>query len=502
MMDFLDPRKSRAATVRLLVGYFLMAVALILATYVLLNLASGYGVQQGKVIQNGLVFVSSNPSGASIYLNGRLHDERSNARLILPSGTYTMSLSKSGYRDWQRALTVEGGSVEHFDYPLLIPKQLSPNAVSGYAAVPNLMTESPDRRWLIVQTAGQMTSYDVYDLRNSKEVLANKKSITVPAAVFSLPQTGGAQSLKAVEWSRDNDHLLMIHTADSQTEYIMISRSKPEESFNVTKKLQLNATTEVSLQDKKFDRYFLHDKSTQTLSTATFNDVTPKPLLSGVLAYKSYGQDVVVYATKSGADDGKVEVKLHQDKQSYLIRQVNQDTTYLLDLTTYDGDWYIAAGTPSEDHVYIYKNPIERLKRNNDLPLVPVENLKLVSPNYIEFSANSQYLLAENGQDIATYDAENERSYTYRIDKPIDAPQTHVTWMDGYHLAVVSGGAVTIFDYDGTNMQTLGNGLSIFLPFFDTSYKYQYAIAPAGSVDKASGVNSLFQTPLRLEQDL
>lgn len=501
MMDFLDPKKSRAATIRLLVGYFLMAVALILMTYVLLNLAGGYGVQQGKVIQNGLVFVSSNPSDASIYLNGKNHEERSNARLILPSGTYTMRLSKDGYRDWQRALTVEGGSVEHFDYPLLIPKQLSANAVSGYSTVPNLVTESPDRRWLLVQTAGQMTSYDIYDLRDPEKVLANKKSITVPAATFSLPQTGGAQSLKLVEWSRDNDHLLMLHTVDGQAEYVMVSRSKPEESFNVSKKLQLNATTEVNLQDKKFDRYFLHDKAAQTLSTATFNEVAPKQMLTGVIAYKSYGQDVVVYATKAGAAEGKTEVKFYQDKLSYAIREVNQDAVYLLDLTSYDGDWYVATGTPGEGHVYIYKNPVERLKRDSSLPLVPVENLKLTAPNYIEFSANSQYLMAENGQDIATYDAENERSYTYKVDKPIDAPQTHATWMDGYHLAVISGGAVTIFDYDGTNMQTLSNGLPAYLPFFDTSYRYQYSIAPAGA-DKASGASSLFQTPLRLEQDL
>lgn len=502
MMDFLDPKKSRAATVRLLVGYFLMAIALILMTYVLLNLASGYGLKQGKIIQNGIVFISSNPSDASIYLNGQRHDERSNARLILPSGTYTMSLSKSGYRDWQRALTVEGGSVERFDYPLLIPKQLSANAISGYGAVPNLVTESPDRRWLIVQTAGQMTNYDVYDLRDPEKILANKKTITMPAGVFGLPQTGGAQSLKLVEWSRDNDHLLMVHSVDNQSEYVVLSRSKPEESFNLTKKLQPNASTEVSLQDKKFDRYFLHDKAAQTLSTATFDDVTPKQLLTGVIAYKSYGQDVVVYASKTGAAEGKVGVRLYQDEQSYPIREVAQDAAYLLDLTTYDGDWYVAVGTPGEDHVYIYKNPIERLKRDNNLPLVPVENLKLAAPNYIEFSANSQYLLAESGQDIATYDAENERSYTYKIDKPIDAPQAHVTWMDGYHLAVVSGGAVTIFDYDGTNVQTLSSGLPGFLPFFDTSYKYQYAIAPAGAADKSSGAHSLFQTPLRLEADL
>jgi len=500
MMDFLDPKKSRDHTIRLILGYVLMSIALVLATYVLISLANGFGVQQGKVIQNGLVFVSSSPSDAEIRLNDKLHEQRSNARLILPAATYTLKVSKDGYRDWQRALTVEGGSVEHFDYPLLIPNKLAAAAVSGYPAAPAFATESPDRRWLMVQPSGQTANFDVYDLRDPKKVLANKVTITIPASIFDLPQEG-AQTFEVVDWSRDNDYILLRHVVGDQKEYVMVSRTKPEESFSLTKKLGLNATTEISLQDKKYDRYFIHDAAAQTLMTATFGNTVPVPLLTGVVDYETYGQDVIVYATTVGSPEGKAEIKFYQDKQSYSIRQVNKDKDYLLDLTSYDGDWYIAAGTPSEDHVYIYKNPVERLKRDASLPLVPVENLKIDGPNYMEFSANSQFLMIQNGQDIATYDAENERSYTYKLDKPIDAPQASVTWMDGYHLKLVSGGAVTIFDYDGTNVQTLSSGIATYLPFFDTSYQYLYSIAPAGTGDSPTA-SALYATPLRTAEDL
>jgi len=501
MMDFLDPKKSRAATIRLITGYILIGIALLLATYVLVYLASGFGVKQGKVIQNGLVFVSSNPSGATVYLNDKQDSSKTNSRLSLQAGTYTLKIAKDNYRDWQRALTVEGGSVSRFDYPLLIPRELKTTAVSGYTAAPALATESPDRRWLIVQpAAAQNTSFDVYDLRDPKKVLANKETISVPDSIFTISQ-GGQAGLELVEWSRDNDHVLLRHVVGSQAEYVVVSRSKPAESFNLTKKLNLNATSEVRLQDKKYDKYFIHDTQAQTLATASFGEVTPVQLLAGVIDYKTYGQDVVAYATAEGADQGKVVVKLYQDKKSYAVRQLAQDSKYLLDLTTYDNDWYVAVGTPGEGHVYIYKNASQTLRDTPDRPLVPIENLKLASPNYIEFSANSQFLMAENGQDIATYDAENERSYTYRIDKPLDAPQMHVTWMDGYRLRLVSAGVVTIFDYDGTNLQSLDAGNPAFLPFFDTSYQYHYTIAPAGA-DKAAGAAALYSTPLRIDSDL
>jgi hypothetical protein len=108
--------------------------------------------------------------------------------------------------------------------------------------------------------------------------------------------------------------------------------------------------------------------------------------------------------------------------------------------------------------------------------------------------------MAENGQDVSTYDAENERSYTYRLDRPLDAPQQHVTWMDGYHLRFVSKNAVTILDYDGSNVQTLAAANAGYLPFFDTSYQNSYTVAVSASGEQA-GKASVTATPLRTAQD-
>jgi hypothetical protein len=45
MMDFLDPKKSHAHTVRLIIGYVLIGIALILATVLLLDVASGFAAR-------------------------------------------------------------------------------------------------------------------------------------------------------------------------------------------------------------------------------------------------------------------------------------------------------------------------------------------------------------------------------------------------------------------------------------------------------------------------
>lgn len=497
MMDFLDPKKSRARMFRLYLGYVLVAVALALATVVLLYQANGFGVSKGKVVQNGLVFVSSSPSGASISLNGEPYDDNTNARMILQSGSYTMRLSREGYRDWQRAVTVEGGSVDRFDYPLLIPQDLQTEALAEYAGQPPLATQSPDRRWLIVRQPGQ-NSFDVYDLRDPERIEAQKATIALPAAAIGLSQAG-VQTYELVEWSRDNNHVLLRHVVGEESEYIMMRRDNPAESFNLTRRLQLPASATVLLQDKKADRYFIHDTATGTLSTANLEQTAPAPMLTGVIDYKSYGNDVVVYATNDGASQSKTYIKLLQDGKSYPVRQVAAADKYLLDISTYGGDWYVALGSPLESNVYIYMNPAQKLQRDGTQPLVPVEILKLVAPNYIEFSASSQHLMAQNGQNIAVFDAENESSYVYQLDRPIDPPQANITWMDGNHLRFVSGGNTTILDYDGSNVQTLAPASAQFLPFFDTVYQNAYNLVPLGGA--AEGRMQLTATPLRTAQD-
>src|SRR3990167_9800897 len=98
-MDFLDPRKRRAHSIRLMVAYLLLAVAIGLGGYLLLKAAEGYGVdpKTGSVIQNGLLFVDSNPDGADIYINDDLHQSKTSARLILPVGDYKLTIKKDGY---------------------------------------------------------------------------------------------------------------------------------------------------------------------------------------------------------------------------------------------------------------------------------------------------------------------------------------------------------------------------------------------------------------------
>jgi hypothetical protein len=492
-MEYLDPKKQKAHLIRLIIGYFLVGAALILTAIILLYQAYGFGIKNGEVIQNGLVFVSTRPRPADIYINGARNEKTTNSRLLIPAGQYTFKLEREGYRTWQRAITVEGGSVARFDYPVLFPTKLDTTKVATYEAAPALSTQSPNRRWVMVQNPTAYNIFDLYDLDNPE---AAAKQLELPATIFN--SSTGIHAWELVKWSTNNRHVLLKHITDNNgvkaSEYILVDREDVAASLNLTNKLGVNPT-KIELRDNKFDKYYLYDQATATLKTATLEEPAPQPLLDGVLAFKSHGDDIILYATAVDAEGGKAAIKLLDGDKTYTVRQVTASDTYLVDLAQYSGDWYVVAGSKADNRVYVYKNPVDLLRKSGSDPIAPVQVLKVAAPNHVSFSDNARFIMAENGPQFAVYDAETEKGYAYIQKMPLDAPQKHATWMDGHRMMYVSGGKLFVFEFDNANKETLAAMNPAYSPFFDPKYQTLYSI---GSQDAAQVLNA---TDLLLPKD-
>lgn len=483
IMDFLDPKKQKAHTIRLAIGYTLMGLVLLLATTILLYRAYGFGLDKdGRIIQNGLVFVNSQPDGAEVYVNGRLYKDQTNTRLVLPGGQYTVELKRDGYHTWRRAITVEGGSVGRFYYPFLFPSKLTTSVTKQYASAPLLATQSPDHRWLIVQTLTP-DQFDIYDLEDEKPV---PQTVTIPAE--ALTPAASTQDWEMVDWADDNRRVVLKRTyqKDGQTgqEYILFDRDRVAESRNLSVAFGFTPTT-LELVNHKFDRYYLFDQNSAQVFTATLSQPTPQPLLSDVLAFAA-DQESVLFATTVDAPAGKVQVKLRQGDVTYTIRQLPVGGPYLLDLARYRGTWLVAAGAQAENRVYVYKNPAARLEEDENAVLVPLQILKVEKPNFVSFSPNARFVMAENTSLFAVYDAEIDKGYGYDSKLVLDAPQQHATWMDGFHLQAVSGGKLVVFDFDGANAQTLSVAVPDSLPFYTPNYQLLYSLTPQNALTNTS----------------
>lgn len=491
-MDFLDPAKKRAHRIRLLIGYVLVGIAIGMGTIVLGIVTFGYTYDRktGTVIQNGLVFISAQPESADITINDAPRGN-TNTRLNLPAGQYTIRLNRNGYREWKRTFTLRGGSIERLVYPRLFPTKLTMVDEQLYGEAPTLAAASPDRHWLLVAHPDNNLNFDVFDLNDPQK---QPTSLAIPADLLS--DTSAPNSLSLVEWSTDNRHVLLLHTyADNKTEYLMVDREVPVQSVNLSRVFG-NLTGTVSLRDKKYDQYYIFDAAAKTLATGDLKTHTPKNLLNHVLAYKSYGKDVVLYVSdQDQATTTKAAVMLHDPSGSYELRELPAGNQYLVDITQYSGNWYVAAGAVSDDKVYVYKDPFDIIKTPSVVKaLVPVAVLKVDDPRQVDFSSSAQFVETNNGRNFAVYDIENDRNYHFATAAAID-DGTKVRWMDGNRMTLNSQSKTVVFDFDNSNAQTLAATLSGFGPFFDRDYENLYNIAPSVAVP---GRFALTRTDLKI----
>ncbi len=476
-MDFLDPKKQRAHRIRMIVGYVLIGFALAIATTILLYQAYGFGIDNGKIVQNGLVFVSSQPGAADILVNGELKGQ-TNSRLNLPAGQYTFKIQRDGYHTWQRSIGVEGGSVEHFDYPLLIPTSLKTTTFAKYTAAPDVVLQSPDQRWLLVPQVATFGTFDMYDLAHPKN---GAVAVVLPSGV--LTASTGAQSWQLVQWSSDSTHVLLRHTfaaaaGQTSSEYILVNRSNPSQSVNLSTTLGQTPTT-IALKNGAYNQYYEYNQTAQTLTTATLSDATPVAFAQHVLAFAASGSNDVLYVdgtpATSGANAGKVAVMLKQGGTTYTLGHLATAASYLLQLQQYNGDWYAAYGASTDGKIDVYENPVSQLTSGDSPTLVPVAVLKVSNATALTFSTGNQFLVAESGGSFATFDALTAKTYTYALPTSLGTPPVPAVWLDNAHLVVSSNGKLVMFDFDGANRQTLVAANAGTTPLLDANHDTLYA---------------------------
>lgn len=472
-MDFLDPDKKRKHSKRLYLGYLLIAIAIAIASVILLYIANGFDVDRktGQVIQNGLIFINAHPESATVYINGK-DNGKTDARLTLPADDYNIELKRDGYRTWKRTLKLDGSSIERLTYPFLFPEKLSSKELKTYDAAPALSTQSPDRRWVLVQDTGPVTKFDLYDTSNPRTV-----PIALALPVNLLTTSKEDHGLSLVEWSTDNRHVIFKHGFMGSSEYILFDRETPAASINLSQQLAAESVS-ISLRDKKYDQFYLYDQKNLTLKTSDLKNKTPVLVANRVIKFKSYKNDTVLYSVKDATDASKLSVHLRDAGKDYVLTSLPAETPGLLDLAEYDNHTYVAVGSSSTGKVTVYRDPVDYLKSTPTKAPVVYGALKLENVVNISFSATAQFLVAQQGNHFVVRDFETDRLYQYQISLVV--PNENIaTWMDGHRILVNLDSKLTVFDFNGINQQQLVAIMPGSKPFFDRDYNRLYALSPS-----------------------
>ncbi|MBO7561088.1 PEGA domain-containing protein, partial [Candidatus Saccharibacteria bacterium] len=104
----LEERKKRQTLKVLLVEAF-MSVAVVVTVVILVLVVSGYSIGSDyKLEQGGLLKVDSEPTGASVILDGEKLGETNFSRVV-SSTEHEVVLEKEGYDTWKKKVSVSKG---------------------------------------------------------------------------------------------------------------------------------------------------------------------------------------------------------------------------------------------------------------------------------------------------------------------------------------------------------------------------------------------------------
>ena len=105
-------KNKKKQSLKVIISEAIMVLAVVVTVAILALVVSGYWVNSDfKVEQNGMLQISSVPTGANVNIDGEASSwlQRTNTSKILSSGEHTVTLSKDGYDTWSKTINVPEG---------------------------------------------------------------------------------------------------------------------------------------------------------------------------------------------------------------------------------------------------------------------------------------------------------------------------------------------------------------------------------------------------------
>lgn len=161
----------------------------------------------------GLVVIQSEPTGAQIFIDGKLKTATS-ATLTLPPGTYTVTIAKVGFQSWEKHIKVQGEVVNKID-ALLLPTNPSLTALTASGITnPILSPDGSKLAYIVPDTTTPASPSAISAIKPGIWVLdLVDKPLGLNRDAREIAKTNGIDFTKSVlSWSPDNKQLLATFT--------------------------------------------------------------------------------------------------------------------------------------------------------------------------------------------------------------------------------------------------------------------------------------------------
>lgn len=434
---------SRIERQRLLI--FLATAAFITTgTIVMIRFAKGYRLgKQGTIQGTGLLAATSFPTGAEVYLDGRLTTATDNT-LNLEPGEYQVEIKKDGYHPWSKTMRVEEELVTQTS-ATLFPTSPSLEPLTYTGALDPIPSPDGNQVVFAVASASAVAKNGLYvqDL-GSSPISLNRSARQIARSNQDYDYTTARYT-----WSPNGSEILV---AFDHGAHVLLAANR----YNDLEGLKdVTATLTQILRDWELELAREEQVRTRELPDL-FNELTKESVTN--LYFSPDGHRLLYQALKDFDLPADLAPSLPASSTQPESRNLHPGGWYVYDLEE-DKNFFLADGTLPDTTTTTPEATSSTLVRRK---LLLLDDLKAPLPPIEIESSPSAHRLLQTGytrnESIALFNAQYSPIYVGDLQ-----------WFpDSHWLILKTDQSIDFMEYDGTNRVTVYAGP------FDNTFVYAW----------------------------
>jgi WD40 repeat protein len=436
--------RSKKEIARRVAVYIVMTFSVLIAVGFSLFWILGYSIDEktGRSERGGLMQFRSFPDAATVTIDGGVLTTKTPTKSNQRAGYHSITMARPGYREWSKNTTLRPGELLWMN-ALLIPKSITTSTLHTFSDLHSI-SASPDKKWLIAVTSPSKAQLTLADLRDEKQTKFTELALQDPNTGVS--EASDQYTVK--EWDFGSKYILLTYTRkDGTIQWIRADRNDPKNTINISKMFDL-PITDMHFSGTSGNVFYGLTNGTLRRFDISQKQVT-SPVATDVVSFELYKEDILAYVTNKdaawnvyyakGVNDGVHKVATYRDAPVTVAT-----------VADYYNETYFAVGRAQK--VELYKFPQDKEKKTLLTSLTTQHQVERVL-----FSNNGRFLVAHSSDSVTSYDLERQETFRYTIPgvTSVSTVTKRLRWLDDFHLWNDTTGQLTLFEYDGTNSETI-----------------------------------------------
>lgn len=454
-------RQKRESAMLILKNFLTIGVIFALVA-VLIFVIQGWVINsKGETVQTGLVQFASNVGGATVEINEKTLNEKTNTKSQVIPGVHEFKIWREGYETWYRKASVKSGRILWLNYARLIPKN---KRTQSFFEIDNIKTikYSPDNKKALVisEDSNKIARFWIVELSDSPKIT----EINLPEKIFERELKNGEKYLSNIADSLVIDSLsenatrALLKWKNSEAEdWIFTDFNDTSKSVNLSDNFSLNFS-KIKTQNKDYSKFYT--LSGGELRELDLNKMTISAnLLSGVVNFENYNDSSLTFVRQENTNHFSVGVFQIGKSAEFLAKELSSQPK--IAIGRYYGENYVHI--LNSQKLQIYRGS-EWLGKNRPKLL---KEIKIgFEPIGISLNQEGRIINVFSDNKTIIYDLETKDRY--------EINSGNLSWLDNFVLYNFKGDTMTVRDFDGSNVHEILKSSSGFGAILSNDEKFIY----------------------------